>query len=79
MLPEFSVHQSGLLTSVQSDHPLSPAALRAVSVNAAKALMEIFPIRHKEESRLRIEGNDGNVIFNVIVPQKTTEDDQREA
>lgn len=59
--------------------PFSPAALRAVSVNAAKALMEIFPIRHKEESRLRIEGNDGNVIFNVIVPQKTTEDDQREA
>jgi hypothetical protein len=50
-----------------------------VSVNAAKALMEIFPIRHKEESRLRIEGNDGNVIFNVIVPPKTTEDDQREA
>ena len=59
--------------------PLSPAGLRAVSVNAAKALMEIFPIRHKEENRLRIEGNDGNVIFNVIVPQKTTEDDQREA
>lgn len=49
--------------------PLSPAPLRAVSVNAAKALMEIFPIRHKEESRLRIEGGDGNVIFNVIVPQ----------
>ncbi|WP_018667128.1 hypothetical protein [Bacteroides gallinarum] len=49
--------------------PLSPAPLRAVSVNAAKALMEIFPIRHKEENRLRIEGSDGNVIFNVIVPQ----------
>jgi len=36
--------------------PLSPAPLRAVSVNAAKALMEIFPVKHKEESRLRIEG-----------------------
>ncbi|MFR4462877.1 MAG: hypothetical protein ACLT63_19890 [Bacteroides xylanisolvens] len=55
----------------------SPALMS--SVNAAKAMMEIFPIRHKEESRLRIEGNDGNVIFNVIVPPKTTEDDQREA
>ena len=42
---------------------------RAVSINAAKAFMEIFPIRHKEENRLRIEGSDGNVIFNVIVLQ----------
>lgn len=49
---------------------LSPAPLRAVSVNAAKALMEIYPIRHKEDNRLRIEGSDGNVIFNVIVPKK---------
>lgn len=56
--------------------PLSPAPLRAVSVNAAKALMEIFPIRHKEESRLRIEGGDGNVIFNVIVPQNPPRDDE---
>ena len=48
--------------------PLSPAPLRAVSVNAAKALMDIFPIKHKEENKLRIEGADGNVIFNVIVP-----------
>lgn len=52
--------------------PLSPAALRAVSVNAAKALMEIFPIKHTQESKLRIEGSDGNVIFNVVVPQPTT-------
>lgn len=56
--------------------PLSPAPLRAVSVNAAKALMEIFPIRHKEESRLRIEGGDGNVIFNVIVPQNPSRDEE---
>ena len=56
--------------------PLSPAPLRAVSVNAAKALMEIFPIRHKEENRLRIEGSDGNVIFNVIVPQNPSRDDE---
>ena len=56
--------------------PLSPAPLRAVSVNAAKALMEIFPIRHKEENRLGIEGSDGNVIFNVIVPQNPSRDDE---
>ena len=46
--------------------------------------MELFSIRIRRtfqlvSTRLRIEGNDGNVIFNVIVPQKTTEDDQREA
>lgn len=52
---------------------LSPAPLRAVSVNAAKALMELYPIKHQQESRLRVEGGDGNVIFNVIVPQSTSE------
>lgn len=51
--------------------PISPASLRAVSVNAAKALMEIYPIKHTQESKLRIEGSDGNVIFNVVVPQAT--------
>lgn len=58
--------------------PLSPAPLRAVSVNAAKALMEIFPIKHREENRLRIEGSDGNVIFNVIVPANTPKDEETE-
>lgn len=56
--------------------PLSPAPLRAVSVNAAKALMEIFPVKHKEENRLRIEGGDGNVIFNVVVPVNTPQDEE---
>ena len=47
---------------------LSPAPLRvAVSVNAAKALMDIYPIKHTQESKLRIEGDNG-IIFNVIVP-----------
>ena len=58
--------------------PLSAAPLRAVSVNAANALMDIFPIKHKEESRLRIEGGDGNVIFNVIVPTNPSQDEERE-
>lgn len=46
---------------------LSPAPLRAVSINAAKALMDIYPIKHMQESKLRIEGDNG-IIFNVIVP-----------
>lgn len=58
--------------------PLSPAPLRAVSVNAAKALMEIFPIKHEQENKLRIEGSDGNVIFNVIVPQTPIKDGETE-
>lgn len=46
---------------------LSPAPLRAVSVNAAKALMDIYPIKHAQNGKLKIEG-DGGVTFNVIVP-----------
>lgn len=48
---------------------LSPAPLRAVSVNAAKALMELYPIKHSAESKLKIEGGNGGIIFNVVVPQ----------
>ncbi|NDW09936.1 hypothetical protein D0T56_09770 [Dysgonomonas sp. 520] len=48
---------------------LSPAPLRAVSVNAAKALMDLYPIKYAQEAKLRIEGSDGGVIFNVIVPE----------
>lgn len=49
---------------------LSPAPLRAVAVNAAKALMDLYPIKHSQETKLRIEG-EGGVIFNVIVPPET--------
>lgn len=48
---------------------LSPAPLRAVSVNAAKALMSIYPIKSSQETKLKIEGQDG-FILNVIVPTK---------
>lgn len=58
--------------------PLSPAPLRAVSVNAAKALMDLYSIKHAQESRLRIEGSDGNIVFNVIVPQASPADDTPE-
>ncbi|MDR1501157.1 MAG: hypothetical protein LBT43_01705 [Prevotella sp.] len=56
---------------------LSPAPLRAVSVNAAKALMELYPIKHVHEARLRIEGSGGSIVFNVIVPEnKQNEPDE---
>ena len=57
---------------------VSPAPLRAVSVNAAKALMDLYPIKHVHESKLRIEGSDGNVIFNVIVPETQNKKDENQ-
>jgi hypothetical protein len=54
---------------------LSPAPLRAVSVNAAKALMELYPVKHAQEAKLRIEGADGSVIFNVVVPEIKTKNE----
>ncbi|MDL2320201.1 hypothetical protein LJC45_03610 [Alistipes sp. OttesenSCG-928-B03] len=54
---------------------LSPAPLRAVSVNAAKALMELYPIKYAHETKLRIEGSDGNIIFNVVVPEPPPKDE----
>ncbi len=51
---------------------LSPASLRAVSVNAAKALMDIYPIKHASaESGAGNNKGGGNVVFNVVVPQAT--------
>lgn len=47
---------------------LSPAPLRAVSVNAAKALMDLYPVKVNQESKGKGEGNGGGIIFNVIVP-----------
>lgn len=48
---------------------LSPAPLRAVSVNAAKALMDLYPIKHGQDTSKKGDGNNGNITFNVIVPQ----------
>lgn len=51
---------------------LSPAPLRSVAVQAAKALMELYPVRVAQESKLELTGGDGNtgITFNVIVPQE---------
>lgn len=49
---------------------LSPAPLRSVAVSAAKALMEMYPVREAQVSKVNIEnGNgEGGIVFNVIVP-----------
>lgn len=48
---------------------LSPAPLRAVSVNAAKAIADICGFKSGDGSGVTING-ENNVTFNVIVPQK---------
>ena len=58
--------------------PLSPAPLRAVSVNAAKALMEIYPIKHSASEGAKDGSNSGNIIFNVVVPQTIQSDEKKE-
>lgn len=50
-------------------NPLSPASLRAVAVNAAKALMEMYPVKNGGDAKFKIEGNDNKIVFNVIVPR----------
>lgn len=57
---------------------LSPAPLRAVAVNAAKALMELYPVKHATETKLRIEGTNNGVVFNVIVPPTQEQDEAAE-
>lgn len=51
---------------------LSPAALRSVAVSAAKALMEMYPVREAQVNKVDIngggEGGHGGITFNVIVP-----------
>lgn len=57
---------------------LSPAPLRAVAVNAAKALMELYPVKYSHETKLRIEGTNNGVVFNVIVPGGNQTHDEEE-
>lgn len=50
--------------------PLSPAALRSVSVNAIKILTDMYGIKEDiaHEVKLKTDGGDG-IIFNFIAPQ----------
>lgn len=57
---------------------LSPAPLRAVAVNAAKALMDLYPVKHIHETKFKIEGAENGIVFNVIVPQTSNENDSAE-
>jgi Holliday junction resolvasome RuvABC ATP-dependent DNA helicase subunit len=53
------------------DRQISPAALRAVAVNAVNKLTEMYGIKEDIAHKIAIESGDGNgITFNVIVPEK---------
>lgn len=58
---------------------LSPAPLRSVAVSAAKALMDMYPVKEAQVNRLNIEGDgaEGGVTINVIVPDMTPKEDPK--
>lgn len=58
---------------------LSPAPLRSVAVSAAKALMDMYPVKEAQVNRLNIEGGDaeGGVTINVIVPDITPKEESK--
>lgn len=51
---------------------LSPAALRAVAVNAAGKLTDMYGIKEDIAHKISLEGADGEgITFNLIAPQPT--------
>ena len=49
---------------------ISPAALRAVSVNAIKTLTDMYGIKEDIAHKLMVEGANGEgIVFNLIAPQ----------
>lgn len=56
---------------------LSPAALRSVAVTASKALMDMYPVKEAQVSKLNIEGGGENgIVFNVIVPDSKPKENE---
>lgn len=56
---------------------LSVAPLRSVAVSAAKALMDMYPVKEAQINKVNIEGSNGEagIIFNVVVPDSKPIDD----
>ena len=85
--PHVLAHIKSLLSSERFE--METMAVKLQVTETLKAVMDEtatadftdrfgVPLSHKEESRLRIEGGDGNVIFNVIVPTNPPQDEEKE-
>lgn len=56
---------------------IQPAAMRAVAVNAASKLTDMYGIKEDIAHKIQIEGGDGDgITFNLIAPQPTKKDDE---
>ena len=56
---------------------LSPAPLRSVAVSAAKALMEIHPVKEATVNKLSIDGGgESGITFNIIMPDTSNHNNQ---
>lgn len=56
---------------------LSPAALRAVAVNAADKLTQMYGIKEDIAHKISLEGTDGEgITFNLIAPQPSKAEDE---
>lgn len=56
--------------------PISPAALRSVSVNAIKTLTDMYGIKEDIAHKVMLEGSDGEgITFNLIAPQPAPKPD----
>lgn len=56
---------------------VSPAALRAVAVNAISKLTDMYGIKEDIAHKISLEGTDGEgITFNLIAPQPTKSEDE---
>lgn len=56
---------------------IQPAAMRAVAVNAASKLTDMYGIKEDIAHKIQIEGSNGDgITFNLIAPQPTKKDDE---
>lgn len=50
-------------------NPISPAAMRSVAVSASKILMEMYPVKEAQTTKVAIDNKgEAGVTFNVIIP-----------
>lgn len=55
--------------------PLSPAALRAVSIQAMKTLNEMYAVKEDIAHKISLEGASGSgVTINIVSPQQASDD-----
>ena len=67
-----------LYINTKTGLPANPAAMRSVAVSAIKTLSDMYGIKEDVAHHISIGGDDngGDVIFNVIMPEKRDKKDE---